>query len=341
MRVALLTGSPWLVIPVGEGRRRAAVEFLRSLHPPAEALFPDDVVNSLLPNLREVAMQMRDSMAFEASWMSWFQHGILIDRFVIPKGEEATRDSREALSGSGVVDEDHQLLADYSSPRLLRHGSSNWIIPGLLWDEGTPSQALDDVVDMKPAVQLLLERLVVAGTRDKESGRLPQQVDEHDWLRKSCADFVVVSSMHNERYAFTILTKELRRSWKLHSLAPSTVAGKLAPSFPTKCGQEDSILLNLSCSRAHVVSAEDGFPEIVSPSPWLVGSPLWMDPNTNASTPLVFIGTYAHIIYANYKRWYVCLRASLMSYSNMNYIGEMYNFLKSILMNIVDVPELI
>ncbi|KEG11478.1 hypothetical protein DQ04_02581060 [Trypanosoma grayi] len=319
VRVALLTGSPWVVVPCGLEERRNAEDFLWGLQPPGEALFPDAVVTMMPPSLQGLARQIRDSMAFEASLKTWMQRGRIIERLSDALYADAPAADTTTTTTTSTAGE------DMSSPRLLRYGSSEWILPGIVWGEVDRSRDTATVTEAMRAVELLVRRIFYVHLYDQKENIQRQPVGEPAWLQNDCFSVIVVGSMYNERYMRAIFLKEMRRVWRL---PPPNGA---APRQPMREQQQFSpSVLTAECVRVLVTSADDAEPALFLPSPLFVRGPPSSQFSPRSSALARFLGVYAHTIHVNYQRWLACLHCSLVSHRALSFVNELFVLLGSL-----------
>ncbi|RNF26512.1 uncharacterized protein Tco025E_01217 [Trypanosoma conorhini] len=302
LRTALLAGAPWVIVPGGEGERRSAEQFLWSLEHPPVALFPDAMLSELPPKLQRLAEQMRDSMSFDTSLKSWIRRGRVVKRLSHPSpGDEATR------------------AEDMSSPRLLRYGAAEWIIPGFLWGDPDDVGGAEARTGAEQAVMLLQRRLFEAHADFLNESKQERRTEQQLQPRHGCFNVIVVSSMHNERYSRALVYKTMRRDWVLWSTSLGA-----PPWSPPQTKPQQRQQTSVDCLHVLVTSADDAEPTWNVPSPLFVPGPIKSMTNFSLQSSLLarFLGVYAHAIHANYRRWFACLQVSLLSYRTLSLVNE-------------------
>ncbi|KAH9597123.1 hypothetical protein LSM04_002961 [Trypanosoma melophagium] len=355
VRTALLTGSPWLVIPCKDEERSHVERFFAHLWNPGEVLFPDYLLSVLPPVVQLLARQLRDSMAFEVSLLRWLRHGRVIRRLAYTNNDETVMRNEKENEGEekkvimSVMQSERvesEEAKDTTSPRLLRYGSSLWILPAIVWDDNNNNNNNNDSDDMETnneverAVELLQQRILYARAYDERMLAEQQLNEKMDWLKTDCFDLIVVSGMYNEVYAKALFRKELRRLWRL-PYAPNISQSKHNYHYHHKqYKQHESSVLLAECVRVRVTSAGDPRPAWIMPTPLLVNGPSSSSFSPHVGSLARFFATYSHTIHVNYRRWYNCIHASLVSYGLVSFINEVCVLIGSLLSGTLSLQDI-
>ncbi|EAN79474.1 uncharacterized protein TEOVI_000492000 [Trypanosoma equiperdum] len=303
VRMALLTGAPWIIVPCSRGERTNSEAFLRNMGSPGDLLFNDAVVEDLPPELQELAKQLRDSMRFAASLDEWIQSGNPIEHFARVANVE----------GTGV---------SIASPRLLRHGQSQWIIPEFVWVDRNESWVVNTKEDIKHGLLVLLRRVLQIDFYGENSESQSKQDADAAWLERGIFDIIVVGSMHNEGFLYSATSRELSFLSRAHR--QSTVLQRQ--------GRENLLVSWLSKNiNVRITSAEDSVPEITVPEPWIVDAQ--PEPRALRKAWWLFrmLAPLSHTIHLNYCRWSACIRCSLTSVRIINFVFEFFAAIEAIL----------
>ncbi|ESL08800.1 hypothetical protein TRSC58_03491 [Trypanosoma rangeli SC58] len=309
VRTALLAGAPWIIASGGVQERESAEQFLWEMPYPSEALFPDAMLSELPPKLRSLAGHMRDSMSFDTSLKSWIRRGRVLKRQPHPlPGDEAKEE-------------------DMSFPRLLRYGAAEWVLPGFLWGDADDADGSEETTGAERAVMLLQRRLLEMHADFRNESGQKQPTGRPLWPCNGCFNVIVVSSMHNERYARALVYKAMRRDWV---------------SWSSSQTKQQEQWASAECVHVLVTSADDAEPTWAVPSPLFVRGPIQSMTNFSPTSSLLarFLGVYAHAIHANYLRWFACVQVSLLSHRTFSLINEVCRVIVAHLTETISVRDL-
>nr|CCC95117.1 conserved hypothetical protein [Trypanosoma congolense IL3000] len=303
LRVALLTGSPWLIISCSAEERANIENILWNVRSPGNFLFPNKFLAILPPSLREVAKQMRDSMSFASSLSNWTEGGDIIEHL------SSRVDSED--NGKPVV-----------SPRVLRHGRSRWIVPEIVLISSKQLWSRSTETEFRDAVYVFSQRFITSGLYDYADEASQQKNTEFMCGRKGVFDVFAVGSMFNERYQHIMLAREFRRLKYLHPHDPIFAQRKHGKKIALWLAENVNVLTASSPN---------------SPPEWLLPSPLFV--TTAPDFVAVRRGWWflrpfaplAHIIYFNYCRWIFCLRCTISSYLPCSFVSEAFSLAWAIL----------
>ncbi|KAF5223417.1 hypothetical protein TcYC6_0081290 [Trypanosoma cruzi] len=320
VRTALLAGAPWIIVPGSVEERRSAEKFLWELRSPSEALFPDATLSELPAKVQKLAVQMRDSMSFDTSLKNWIRRGRLLKR----------------LSHASYVDEEMK-VEDMSSPRLLRYGAAEWILPGFLWGEAGQSEEAETMTYAEQAVRLMKQRLLAVHADFQNEDSKERPTEKNARAHRGCFNVIVVSSMHNERHARAMVYSTIRREWGASS--PVSASQKSVSQIKQ---QEQQKQIFSECIHVLVTSAGDVEPTWEVPSPLFVRGPIQSMANFSLQSSFLarFLGVYAHAIHANYRRWFACMQVSLLSYGPLSLIYEICTIIVAHLTETLSVRDL-
>ncbi|RNF12452.1 hypothetical protein TraAM80_00304 [Trypanosoma rangeli] len=318
VRTALLAGALWIITSGGIRERESAEQFLWEMQCPSESLFPDAMLSELPPKLRNLAGHMRDSMSFDTSLKSWIRRGRVLKRQPNP------------LLGDKAKEE------DMSFPRLLRYGAAEWILPGFLWADADDTGGSEETTGAEQAVMLLQRRLLEMHADFLNESRQKRPTERALWPCDGCFNVIVVSSMHNERYARALVHKAMRRDWGLWS------SSRGASQWPSSQAKEQEQWASAECVHVLVTSADDAEPTWAVPSPLFVRGPIQSMTNFSPTSSLLarFLGVYAHAIHANYRRWFACMQVSLLSHRTFSLINEVCRVILAHLTETISVRDL-
>ncbi|ORC84588.1 uncharacterized protein TM35_000431560 [Trypanosoma theileri] len=354
LRTALLTGSPWLVIPCKDEERNHVEEFFTQLLNPSEVLFPEYLLSLLPPAVQPLARQLRDSMAFEMSLLQWLRRGRVVRRLeysingdeTVMKREKKHEEEENTMIMSMKQRETlgNKVIEDTASPRMMRYGASTWIIPAIVWDDNNnnnnENEEMETNAEVERAAELLQQRILHARAYDERVQEGLQSTENLHWLKKECFDIVVVSGMYNEVYAKALFAKALRRLWTL-PYAPNISRSPHSYHYHQKqYRQHEPLAFLAECVRVRVTSADDPMPDWIIPTPLLVSGPSPSSFGAYAGSLARFFGTYSHAIYVNYKRWYNCLHASLVSYGVLSFLNEVCILTGAVLSGTLSLQEI-